>query len=351
MDSTLTYKCPNCDAGLIFDAAKQKFTCEFCLSEFTEQELEATDAAERAREADEENAEFCRQMNEYHCQSCGAEFIVDSATASGECCYCHNPIVLVDKLSGAMKPSKIIPFKFDKAEAKRIFLDYAKSKKFAPRDYFSEENAEHISGIYYPFWVTDADTYGTYEAEGRKIRVWYSGDYKYTETSKFNIIRDAEIHFEDITSAAISEEDKNMLEGILPYPADSHIDFSMPYLQGYKSKKRDIDRDKLTGEVRGRMNGYAKEIFSRTVHGYNSVTPKATDVKVERSHWEYTLMPIWLLTYKKKSGDKSYTYAMNGYTGKIYGELPISIPKLLILAGSIFASVSLLLFLFIWFLL
>lgn len=351
MDHSVTYKCPNCDAGLIFDAAKQLLVCDFCLSEFSEADIDAGAQAERIREESEKDFEFCEQMDEYSCPSCGAEFIVDSLTASGECCYCHNPIVLAHKLSGSMRPSKIIPFKLDREAAKAEFLKFARSKKFVPRDYFSNSNAEHISGIYYPFWVTDADTYGMYEAEGRRIRVWYSGDYKYTETSKFNIIRDAEIHFEDISTSAISEEDKKMLEGILPYPADAHIDFSMPYLQGFKTKKRDIERDALTSEVRGRMHGYANTIFSRTVSGYNSVVPIKTDVKIEKSHWEYTLMPIWMLTYKKKNSEEKYTYAMNGYTGKIYGELPVSFPKLLILFGSLFAGISAVLFFLLWFLL
>ena len=49
-------------------------------------------------------------------------------------------------------------------------------------------------------------------------------------------------------------------------------------------------------------------------------------------------MPIWILTYKNKKG-KVYTYAMNGHTGKIYGELPISKWKLAL--GAIIASLLL----------
>jgi hypothetical protein len=49
-------------------------------------------------------------------------------------------------------------------------------------------------------------------------------------------------------------------------------------------------------------------------------------------------MPIWMLNYVTPK--KIYKYAMNGYTGKIYGELPISIKKLLITCGAILTSVS-----------
>ncbi|MEG1849949.1 MAG: TFIIB-type zinc ribbon-containing protein, partial [Oscillospiraceae bacterium] len=43
--AVLTYKCPHCDGGLIFDPEKQAFVCEYCQSSFTEQELGALSPA------------------------------------------------------------------------------------------------------------------------------------------------------------------------------------------------------------------------------------------------------------------------------------------------------------------
>ena len=105
-ESTVIYKCPNCDAGLLFDAGKQKFICEFCISEFTQDELSDTDSAERAERAERENAEFAGEINEYNCPSCGAEIITDKSTVASFCYYCHNPVVLSDRVSGAFKPSE-----------------------------------------------------------------------------------------------------------------------------------------------------------------------------------------------------------------------------------------------------
>ena len=36
----ITYKCPNCGGGLTFNAEKQKYKCEYCLSEFSQEELD-----------------------------------------------------------------------------------------------------------------------------------------------------------------------------------------------------------------------------------------------------------------------------------------------------------------------
>ncbi|MBQ2876116.1 MAG: TFIIB-type zinc ribbon-containing protein [Clostridia bacterium] len=336
MSATVTFKCPNCGAGLVFDAEKQSFSCEFCLSSFTEEELLGSDS-ERAAEAEaRENEEFSAELNEYHCNSCGAEIIADRSTVADFCYYCHNPIVLADRVSGIQKPTKIIPFRFNKEEAKEIFLRYAKKKLFLPKDYFSPEQSDKITGVYYPFWVVDADTHANLTATGKRIRTWRAGNYRYTETSSFAVSRDGEIHFEDLSASAISTEDKAMLEGILPYQLNEHIDFSMPYLQGFIAKKRDIESDRLSAELRGKMAGYASTILSGTVRGYSAVVDKRTELTVKGSRWDYTLMPVWMLTYQR--GGRTYTYAMNGSTGKIYGELPVSKPKLAIL-GSIAAAV------------
>ena len=336
MDSTVTYKCLGCGAGLVFDAEKQRFICDFCLSEFREDELKAADSTEEARDYNDE-------IDEYVCSSCGAEVVADKNTAATFCYYCHNPVVLKGQVSGEFRPTKIIPFKLSREQAKDEFLRYAKTKKFIPRDYFKAEHMDRVSGVYYPFWVVDADTDSVMNATGKRIRTWRAGDYRYTETSTYLVTRRGRIHFEDISSSAISTEDKAMLEGILPYPIEDYKDFSMPFLQGFLAKKRDMSRESLYTDVKGKMNGYATEVLRRTVSGYDVFDIHNTNVGILSSHWEYSLLPVWVLTYIKKGKrgkkDKTYVYAMNGHSGKVYGEFPVSIPKLLLLAGGLFLGV------------
>ena len=340
MDATVTYKCPNCDAGLIFDAEKQTFVCEFCISSFSESELKSPEAEAAAERRAGENAEFSASVDEYFCPNCGAEVIAEKSTVADTCYYCHNPIVLSSKISGAMKPEKIIPFTLDKSSAIEEFHRFAKKKLFVPKDYFATAQMEMMSGVYYPFWVTDADTEASMDAVGKKVRTWRQGDYRYTETTVYDVERAGRIHFEDITTSAISTEDKAMLEGILPYPTDAYKDFSMPYLQGFVAKKRDLDRENITDEVRSRMGGYAEELFRGTARQYDSLNVRSSSQEVLASHWLYSLMPVWILTYKKKGrtekSDRTFMYAMNGNTGKLYGELPISAIKLALLSAAVF---------------
>ena len=329
------YLCPNCAASLTFDPSKGKFACEFCLSAFSEEELSHTDAKERAEQAQAQAQDFCDRMNLYLCPNCGAEVAADENTAAQFCCYCHSPVILEGKLSGQMKPDKMVTFTIDREKAESLFGAWAKKKIFAPRRFSDPAQIERMQGVYYPFWVTDADTDSSLSAHATRVRSFRRGEYMITETSHFRVHREGDIHFEDITTAAIREENKKMLEGILPYPSAELVPFSMPYLSGFYAKKRDIERAELTDEVRGRMQEYSRTMLQNTIHGYSTVNVTDSEMHIRQSHWEYALMPLWMLVYRGKK--RKYTYALNGTTGKVYGEVPISLKKILLFALGVLA--------------
>ena len=125
MSATITYKCPNCGGGLQFDPEKQKYACEYCLSEFTQDELERLSPEESADQAgfsfdeaagEENTGEQSREGTSvlYTCPSCGAEIVTDETTAADICYYCHNPVILSGKLSGEYNPDYVIPFQLDR---------------------------------------------------------------------------------------------------------------------------------------------------------------------------------------------------------------------------------------------
>ena len=108
--SAITYKCPNCDGGLVFEPESGTYACEYCLSKFTQEELfgePQTSETVQSETAESEKIQQSAVM--YHCPSCGAEIITDETTAATFCFYCHNPIVLAGKLEGEYLPDSIIP--------------------------------------------------------------------------------------------------------------------------------------------------------------------------------------------------------------------------------------------------
>ena len=63
-----------------------------------------------------------------------------------------------------------------------------------------------------------------------------------------------------------------------------------------------------------------------TVLGYQTVVPAAGSVQLRNGSSKYALYPVWLLNTTWKG--KRYTFAMNGQTGKMVGDLPADTGKL-----------------------
>ena len=82
------------------------------------------------------------------------------------------------------------------------------------------------------------------------------------------------------------------------------------------------------------------DMVQSTFVGYSTVIPSSRQLKVEQSKARYVLMPVWILNTKYK--DKIYTFAMNGQTGKMTGELPISSKRTALWFAGIAAGVSVL---------
>ena len=356
--AAISYKCPNCGGDLRFDPESQQYKCEFCISQFSQGDLDKvnplkeevhenqTEAPENQTEAPENQAEVPNNHAEenekqeeavfYNCPSCGAEVITDETTAATFCYYCHNPVVLQGRLEGNYLPNRVIPFKISKKKAEETFLEYVKKKKFVPHAFFCKKQIEKLSGVYFPYWLSCQDMYGEMNASATNVRVWRVGDLEYTETKHYNVERAGNIHLEEMTRNALKKANRQLVEGVQPFPMKECKDFSMGYLSGFQAEKRDLERRDLEEEMHSEAKGYAKKLLRDTISGYATVNTKNTNIQSEQETWDYVLLPVWTVTYKGNDG-KIYYYAMNGATGNVFGELPIDYKKVAML----FAAVAL----------
>ncbi len=348
--ATVNYKCPNCGAPLKYNPEKDNFSCEFCFSEFDtktiqdlyqekeEQESKAEQAEKEAQQRKSDGTDTEEDAVVYNCPSCGAVVVTTASTAATTCFYCQNPVVLGGRLSGEFKPDRIIPFALSKENAIQKFLDMCKKKWFLPKDFAGKKQFEKFNGVYFPYWYVDEQKQANLSAVGKKIRTWRTGDKEYTETKTFRIIRSGDIIIKNVFERALKGEDREMLQSVHPFDLTKSKDFEMSYLSGFQAEKRDLERADVQQTVEQRMHNYAEQALKETTEGYSVITTESFNEKTELESWNYTLLPVWVTTYKYQ--DKILMYAINGQTGKTYGKLPISKGKLAIL----FAAVTLGLF-------
>ncbi len=329
--AVIEYKCPCCDAGLQFSGDVQQLECEYCGNTF---EIEAVRAfnqevAEKAGEdfrweepeihqwsQEEQNA-----LNVFTCPSCGGEILGDEHTAATFCPYCGNPTILPGRLSGGVKPDGVLPFRKSKEDAVAAFHQLCKGKPLLPREFTRKQQVEKLTGIYVPFWLYDCqgDFSGRYKAT--RVRNWSDSDYDYTETSHYLLVRQANADFIGIPMDGSSKMDDISMESIEPFDYSQLTDFDMAYLSGYFADKYDVSSEAGAQRIHDRVEAAFREELQVTMLPYTTVVPTSKQMRLDQGKARYVLMPVWLLNTRYK--DKLYTFAMNGQTGKMTGQLPI----------------------------
>ena len=341
MDNTLQLKCPNCGAAIGFNAASQLFICEFCNSDFTEAEINLANGREAELASSEgvslskeepapDTTEFADHTNLYLCESCGAEIVADENTAATFCHYCHGTVTLKGRVSGSLQPELIIPFKIDKAMAETTFKNWCKKKWFLPKSFSSQGQLEKMVGLYVPFWLADCEVDASAEYDAKKVHSYRSGDYRITNTKIYSASRAAKMEYRGIPADGSRKLEDALMDAVEPFNYSEFVPFSMNYFSGFYADKYDVDKGEAINRIKQRMTDGAMQVLRQSVSGYTSVTCKGSRLRIMKTKWHYSMLPVWFMTYMYSG--KKYFFAINGQTGKIAGIIPVSVGKLIFMA-------------------
>ncbi|MBQ5412397.1 MAG: hypothetical protein IIU19_03355 [Oscillospiraceae bacterium] len=354
------YQCPNCGGPLRFSSEKQVLVCDYCGSEFTPKQVEdfyaekdaaasqALNELEQQLDANPEEikteweysgSEWSENMRVYSCPSCGAQIMCDENTAATSCPYCGNPSIVAGNFSGGFKPDYCIPFKLDKDAAVRALKDYYKGKIFLPKAFTDENHIEEIKGVYVPFWLYDGDVDADVSYYATRSRSWMEGDYRVTRTDHYKLIRNGSVSFVRIPVDGSSKMPDDHMDAIEPFDYSELKPFSTAYMPGYLADKYDVDSKQSLPRATGRAQRSSLSAMTATTGGYDGVSVASSRFRLSNGRVRYAFLPVWVLSTKWK--DQNYLFTMNGQTGKLIGNLPVSAGKFigtfLGIAAAIFA--------------
>ena len=344
------FKCPHCDGGIEFSSGEQKMKCPYCDSEFEIESLMAYQAElDKQYEDDmtwdtggnEWQAGEADGLRVYCCNSCGGEVVADETTGATECPFCGNPVIMTGQFAGSLRPDLVIPFQMDKKAAMTILLNHYKGKVLLPKVFKDENHVKEVKGIYVPVWLFDTDADAHVQYKTTRIRHWSDSNYRYTETNHYMVTRAGDIGFQHVPVDGSSKMDDTLMESIEPFDIRGAVDFRTAYLSGYLADKYDVDAAASIGRANERIKRSTEEAFAATVTGYNTVVPVSSNIKLNNSKAKYALFPVWMLNTQWKG--KKFTFAINGQTGKIAGDLPMDMGTfwrwLLGVSGAVSAAV------------
>lgn len=337
-------KCPNCTAELRLDPSSHKLVCDYCGTsldpktvEKEKQEALKTKSTVRDTDAQTQTMDFDGfEMTVYTCSSCGAELLSSEDTAVTFCSYCGSQNILRSRVEKVRKPSRIIPFMKSREECEKAYRQSLKKALFAPARMAETQNIEKFRGIYMPFWVYSLGLKGAVFSSGS--RSYRKGDYIYTDHYRLRSQGKAEYH--GLAYDASANFSDNISRGVVPYDLGESAPFDTAYLSGFYADLPDVQAEVYYEAVRNE----AGEDLAHRLKGYReyghygvSESDLRSDVSLCVDKEEVALFPVWFLGTKSRDGKRISYAAVNGQTGKVAAETPISFWKYLL--GSVVLAI------------
>ncbi|HOQ37668.1 MAG TPA: DNA helicase PriA [Acetivibrio sp.] len=330
MSSVKEYKCPSCGASLQFDPPSQSWKCHYCLAEYSKDEFDKHSHEEHLNED-------MPDLDSYICNSCGAELIADDTTSATFCIYCKSAAIIKSRFSGRFKPKSVIPFKLTKEQAKQIYSNWIHKRILAPKEFKQKEEIDKVTGIYAPFWLFSCETDGFIQGEAKTIHTWRSGSYRYTQTKYYHFLRRGKARYKNIPVDASKKLDDKFMHMIEPYNYNEIQNFSMKYMSGFMAERYDVEANEAETIMKSRVEDYMEKRLRSTVIGYNSYSVNSKQVLLSDITASYSMLPIYLLINKYRG--KDHIFIINGQTGKVVGDTPISPLRQIVFGLIVFAVV------------
>ena len=335
-------KCPNCDGTLEYRADHRKFGCNSCGSFFTEEQVKKLFKGKNKSQAARpimEDDEFC-QGELYKCTVCGAEIMAEADLKIGWCFCCGGGLQKQGNLPAAYRPEGILPFEISRDAAVEILKDNLAYGKLSPSAFSSDEVLSGLKGVYLPVWMADCNVGINVNGTGRTVKSWIYGDQLYTETRDYSVERNGEAEYFSVPSDAVGKMDRDLMAMAGNYDFTKLQRFDPSDIFRYPAEYCPVNKGEAFKCIQEKVKEDTRKTVGKSVSKYTGFIPENEDIDILGTYWNYSLVPLWLLTYT--SGRKTYRFAVNGQTGKFAGDAPVSPVKLSFWALVVFVTVALL---------
>lgn len=338
-----SFLCENCGGAIEFDIATQEFKCTSCGVK-----VEVETADDTVKEYDfsqyhilESQSKLVDNVSVVQCQSCGGEVYFNKDETASICPMCGSNHVKVTGHDTGIPPEGVIPFRVDRYEAQKKFSLWIKKRWFAPNLLKKAYVDGVLTGMYVPFWTYDAYATGSYRGRGgySRTRKNAKGETQhYIEWHPVSgVVQDS---FDDIQICATLHQTRKLIQKILPYnTVYNTVPFTPVYLAGYKAERYSINAAEGFTEAKQIINNHLDSLAHSDIRakGYQHADVNYINYTYRNVTYKHLLLPMWTAQYGYRG--QSYSYVINGESGKVTGKYPLSFVKIALCIATIAAIV------------
>ena len=346
-------KCPKCGStDISTNTNNGKLRCNFCRYEFESEKISGMveDISQlRGQIMGSGAQDIVADTNDvltFKCSSCGAEVVIDTASATqARCHWCRNTLSVNQQIPNGSIPDVVLPFNVNRDAAKLEIEKFVGKRKFFAHPKFRQEfTTNNIMGVYFPYMLVDVNAHANLNGEGEhQTRKYYRGSGNsqkaYYDADLYHVEREFDLVINGLSvesnsdrlNNASSTKTNNIINSIMPFDIENCVKYNANFLKGYTSERRDINVEQLKNLVDTQSKDIARFAANDTLANYDrGVVWSREEFDVKGQQWKSAYLPVWLYSYQQIKGDKKLLHyvAVNARTKETMGSVPIHMPKL-----------------------
>ena len=324
-------ECPSCSASIEFNPASGKLSCPYCgyESEIASPEKEEEKVAQEmdfAMAEERGNFNWGVEKKTVICEACAAETIYDALQVADRCPYCGSNQVMEASAKNTLAPNGVCAFEITDKQAGENFQRWIRGRWFTPRAAKISAKPDSFKGVYLPYWTFDTKTSSRYSARYGKHRTVTDKDGKtQTVTDWYSTSGFYQEFIDDHLISATTRYDRNMMRKIEPFNLLNNKAYKPEYVSGFLSERYSIGLQDGWGQAKKEIHDHLHAQITYKIRREKSADT-VSSLRFSTTHdditYKYLMLPIWLSSFRYK--EKIYRFMVNGQTGQVGGDAPIS---------------------------
>ncbi|MGE0713045.1 MAG: hypothetical protein AB7N76_09675 [Planctomycetota bacterium] len=289
----------------------------------------------------------------FDCESCGATLEVEAELRTITCPYCDSPgVVERPPAPDRPRPTFALGFVLENAAAAERVQGWVKSRGVFAHGGLKTANVESVRGVYLPAYLygatawtrysaeigedyTVVETYTTTDSQGRTTTQTRTR----TETEWRHLAGEHAGYVQDVLVTASRGVKNDELQGIEPYDLRALRRYDPGIVLGWiaeepsrtKAECEVLAREEATAEVAKRVAAFLPGDRQRGGR---------FETRLEDQVLELVLLPVWVFAARYAPDRPPVRVLVNGQTGRVHGEVPLSWPKIIAAALLVLAVIA-----------
>jgi len=303
------FMCPQCGAKMVFAPDGVSLICEHCTRNQnlqTKGEAEEQDFLIAMATARGHSKPVAMQV--FHCQGCGAEFILPPDVISVTCAYCDSPyVVRLEDSRELLQPEGVIPQAFDQKQAARLLVDWVEQNSIKPQGKVAPPR-----GVYLPIWTFDIGGAIAYHGD----RYEAEDGFRQRAQKVVHVNDEYPVYLNDLPVPA-SRKISGHLAHLLPtFELSATRPYDPRYLANWAAEVYDVPMADASLDARSLAYIQLKRNLPGDIASLFNLKTSSASLTIES--FKLVLVPVWIAEIP--SNNQKVSVLINGQNGVVQGD-------------------------------